>query len=71
MCAGYAWGLWWYSDILTYGLKISDGDSQTYRPEDLSKIPAEDPSNPGEPLFLSADDPWLVAIKQVRPQLPT
>jgi hypothetical protein len=71
MCAGYALGLWWYSDILTYGLKISEEESQTYLPEPPSKIPAEDPLNPGKPLFLLADNPWFVAMKQVRPQMPT
>jgi hypothetical protein len=71
MCAGWDKALGWYSDNLAYELLVSDKDFQPRAPNSLSEIPAEDPLNPGTPLFLSADDPWLVAMQQVRPQLPT
>jgi hypothetical protein len=71
MLAGPDNALLWYSDILTYELEISGNASQTRVPEVLSEIPAEDPANPGKPLFLSADNPWFVAMQKVRPQLPT
>jgi hypothetical protein len=69
MCAGPDKTVEWYSDNLTYELDISGNELQTRAPEALSEIPAEDPANPGKPLFLSADNPWFVAMQKVRPQL--
>jgi hypothetical protein len=71
MCAGNVTKLWWYSDILTYELIETDYESEIGAPEPLSQVPAEYPSYHGNPLFLSADDPWFVAMQKVRPQLPS
>jgi hypothetical protein len=68
MCAGPDKPLGWYSDGHTYDLEISGDELHTYDSEDISAIPTEDPGNP---LFLSADDHFLVAMQRVRPQLPT
>jgi hypothetical protein len=69
MCAGPDKALGWYSDTLTIKLKISEEKNETRAPSALSEIPADDPVNPGNPLFLSADDPWFVAMQQVRPSV--
>jgi hypothetical protein len=66
MCAGPDKALGWYSDTLTIKLEIRGEKNETRAPAALSEIPADDPVNPGNPLFLSADDPWFVAMQQVR-----
>jgi hypothetical protein len=71
MCAGNETKLLWYSDKLTYELVYVYDESEIRVPESLRKVPAEDPSIPGTPLFLAADNPWFVAMQKVRPQLPT
>jgi hypothetical protein len=70
MCADSEARFWWYSDILTYKL-VSTYDESLRAPEPLGNAPAEDPREPPNPLFLSADNPWFVAMQKVRPQLPT
>jgi hypothetical protein len=69
--AGNITTLRWYSDVLTYELVNIDDESHIRFPAPLRSAPAEDSGNPGRPLFLSADDPWFVAMQKVRPQLPT
>jgi hypothetical protein len=66
-CAGKDTALGWYSDSLDIELEVSEEEFKTRAPSALSEIPADDPENPGSPLFLSADHPWFVAMQKVRP----
>lgn len=54
-----------YSDMTGLLLELTEENFTTRAASPLTDIPEEDPEDPGNSLFLSADDAWFVAVQKV------
>ena len=65
--AGDEKALGFFTDQDSVRVEITEQPNQTRAPDPLGTIPDDDPSFPGEPLFLTGQDEWFVAVQQVLP----
>jgi hypothetical protein len=69
MHAGVDKAIGFWSDVTSIKLEVAEKQFATRPPDPLTAVPAQDPENPGFPLFLTAQDPWFVAMQAVRGRL--